>query len=385
MNPKNIVILGSTGSIGENAVKVINHFPNELKLYGISAKNNVKKLAKQALDNSAKFATVSDEKYLGEFKSIIGEKTTALAGEKGLIQMATDANTDMILCSIVGTNGLIPVIEAIKCGKNIALASKEILVMAGDIVMSLAKKHNVKILPVDSEHSAVFQCLEGKKKSDISKIILTASGGPFKGFSQKGLKNVSVKEALNHPTWRMGQKVSIDSATMMNKALEVIEARWLFDVPVEKIKVVIHPQSIIHSMVEFIDGTVLAQMSLPDMKYPIQNALTYPHRHQGVVKPLDFAKIANLTFEEPDHKNFPSLKIAESALKTGGTMPVVLNAANEIAVDLFMKNLLSFTKIWMLVQKVMEQHNPVKNPSLEEILASDNWARRKTEEIANSL
>ncbi|MEM4248085.1 MAG: 1-deoxy-D-xylulose-5-phosphate reductoisomerase [Candidatus Nanoarchaeia archaeon] len=372
---RRIAVLGSTGSIGENALKIIRHLSSELELTGIAARNNCKRLAEQAKELGAKFAVVRDESKLEELKSMLPKGVHALAGLEGLIQLATNKNVDMVLCAIVGIEGIFPVLEAIKAKKDIAIASKEVLVLAGDIVMNEVRKNKVAFIPVDSEHSAVFQCIEGRKHSEIRKIILTASGGPFRGWKREKLSTVSFADALNHPTWDMGPKVTVDSATMMNKALEIIEAGHLFDLPAEKIEVVIHPQSVVHSMVEFLDGTILAQLSPPNMCYPIQNALTYPLRHHGIAEPLDFAKFATLTFEKPDIETFPSIKFAYQALKKGGTLPAVMNAANEIAFERFKKGEISFTQIWDIIENTMNVHEPLDAPKLNAILKADLWAR----------
>ncbi len=375
MKKKNVVILGSTGSIGENAVKIAKHLPNELSVYGLVAKNNIAKLAEQAISlNCKNVITSAPEKY-NELKKKLPTNTNVATGEEAIIELVTDPNVDIILCAIVGTGGLLPVLEAVKAGKDIALASKEVLVMAGELVMNEVKKQNIQLLPVDSEHNAIFQCIEGKKYSDVEKLILTASGGPFRNASLTEIQNANYAAALKHPTWAMGPKITIDSASLMNKALEIVEARWLFDIEGSKIDVIVHPQSIIHSMVEFIDGTVLAQMSSPDMKFPIQYALTYPHKHIGTLPSLDFAKLANLTFEAPRKDIFPALDFAYYALEKSGTMPVVMNAANEVAVQLFSQDKIKFTEIWSIIEKTMDKHKLIENPTLDDILNADEWAR----------
>lgn len=384
MHKKKVVILGSTGSVGENALKVAKHLKNEIEIFGIAARSNVKKLSAQAASCACKYAATGDEDSFDKLKSALPAGVKALSGEPGIIEMVTHPEVDTVLCAIVGTAGLMPVLAAIRAGKNIAIASKEVLVMAGEIVMSEVRKAKVGFLPVDSEHSAIFQCLEGKKHKDVSRLILTASGGPFRCMSSDKMRHVSYEEAIAHPTWNMGPKVSMDSATLMNKALEIIEARWLFDVPGKNIDVVLHPQSVIHSMVEFVDGTILAQMSTPDMRFPIQYALTYPHKHPGSLEPLDFRKFSSLTFEIPDNKRFPSLDFAHQALRLEGTMPAVMNAANEIAVDLFKRGKIKFTDIWKIIEKTMSFHKLVVSPSLEDILDADEWAR-KTAAGCNAL
>jgi 1-deoxy-D-xylulose-5-phosphate reductoisomerase len=365
---KNIVILGSTGSIGENAVKVVKHLEGKFKVSGIAAGSNTKRLAEQAAELNCEYVAVADKNRAAELAENLPESCGVLAGSEGIIEMVTRPEVDLVLCAIVGSPSLIPVLEALKAGKDVALASKEALVMGGTLVMKAAADNGVKILPVDSEHSAVFQCLDGKKQSDMRRIILTASGGPFSSCSRSEMRDVTLEKALAHPTWNMGPKVTIDSATLMNKALEVIEARWLFDIPGDSIDVVIHPQSVIHSMVEFVDGTILAQMGTPDMRFPIQYALTYPEKYPGSLKPLDFAKFAELTFKIPDRSLFPSLDFAYESLRQGGTLPTVMNAANEAAVERFRGGDIKFTDIWKVIEIMMNKHQNIKNPEIEDIL-----------------
>jgi 1-deoxy-D-xylulose-5-phosphate reductoisomerase len=372
---KKIVILGSTGSIGRNAVNVVKHLLHEFEVVGLAARGNIELLARQARELKCRHVALADVSRLDDLRKILPRNCKGHGGQDGILEIATLPEADLILCAIVGTAGLVPVLEAVRAGKDIAIASKEVLVMAGELVMQEVSKRKVKLLPVDSEHSAIFQCLEGKRDADVSKIILTASGGPFRGRKLCEIRKATYESALAHPVWEMGPKVTIDSATLMNKALEIVEARWLFNVPAESIDVVIHPQSVIHSMVEFIDGTVLAQMSTPDMRFPIQYALTYPTKHRGLLKPLDFAKLAGLTFERPDRKTFPSLDFAYEALNCGGTLPAVMNAANEIAVERFSKSEIRFTDIWVIIEKVMSSHKKLDRPSLDAILSADKWAR----------
>ncbi len=382
---KRVAVLGSSGSIGCNALKVIRHLQGELELVGVSARSSYRRLAEQASSCGAKFAVLSDPRHFNEMKALLPKSCTALSGIEGQIELVRRPDVDIVLCAIVGTEGLRPVLEAVRAGKDVALASKEVLVMAGEIIMSEVGKHGVRLIPVDSEHSAIFQCLEGRRREDVSKIILTASGGPFKGMTAEELGRVGVEDALRHPTWEMGPKVTIDSATLMNKALEIVEARWLFGMPGSGIDVVIHPQSVIHSMVEFVDGTVLAQMSEPDMRFPIQYALTYPGKHPGGLRPLDFAKLASLTFEAPDRRSFPSLGFAYEALRKGGGLPAVMNAANETAVELFRKGEIGFTDIWRIIEFTMSSAETLDRPSLDAILSADLWARRKAAEFAGHL
>jgi len=373
---KKIIILGSTGSIGQNALKVVRHLSEQLEVVAIVAGSNIQMLAAQAREFNCRNVAVAEPELFEKLKDLLPKSINTYAGKSGIIDLLNDTqDADMVLCAIVGSSALIPVITAINNGKNIALASKEALVMAGDEVMRTAKLNNVEIMPVDSEHSAIFQCLEGKEHDSINRIILTASGGAFRKWSHAEMKKASLQDALAHPTWNMGAKVTIDSATLMNKALEIIEAKWLFDISGEKIDVLIHHQSVIHSMVEFIDGTILAQMGTPDMRFPIQYALTYPQKHPGPLAPLDFSKFSNLSFEVPDIKRYPSLAFAYEALKVGGTLPTVMNAANEIAVEKFKTGEIAFTDIWKIIEKTMSLHNPLDRPQLDAILNADKEAR----------
>ncbi len=373
----NISILGSTGSIGTQALDVVRALGNEnIKVHGITGNNNIDLLEKQALEFKPEIVAVMDENKAFELKKRLkSENIKVLGGMEGLIKTATMEQVETVLTGVVGNVGLEPTIEAIKAHKNIALANKETLVSAGDIVMNEAKKNNIKILPVDSEHSAIFQCIQGKQDNDIYKIILTASGGSFRGKKREELENVSVEDALKHPNWVMGRKITIDSATLMNKGLEVIEAVRLFDVSVDKIQVVIHPQSIVHSAVEFDDGSVIAQLGPADMRLPIQYALLYPKRVNLNFSRLDILKHNNLTFEEPDIETFKCLKLAFKAINIGGTMPAVLNGANEIAVERFLNKEISFLQIPELIEKAMNSHTPVYDYDLKDVLLSDKWAR----------
>lgn len=373
----NISILGSTGSIGTQALDVVRALGNEnIKVHGITGNNNIDLLEKQALEFKPEIVAVMDENKAFELKKRLkSENIKVLGGMEGLIKTATIKQVETVLTGVVGNVGLEPTIEAIKAHKNIALANKETLVSAGDIVMNEAKKNNIKILPVDSEHSAIFQCIQGKQDNDIYKIILTASGGSFRGKKREELENVSVEDALKHPNWVMGRKITIDSATLMNKGLEVIEAVRLFDVSVDKIQVVIHPQSIVHSAVEFDDGSVIAQLGPADMRLPIQYALLYPKRVNLNFSRLDILKHNNLTFEEPDIETFKCLKLAFKAINIGGTMPAVLNGANEIAVERFLNKEISFLQIPELIEKAMNSHTPIYDYDLKDVLLSDKWAR----------
>ncbi len=381
---KKITILGSTGSIGRNTIEVVSRFPDRFKVIGLSAKSNVHLLEIQINTCRPEVVAVFDESAGEELKKR-NLPVEILTGNKGLIEIATLGHVDMVVSAIVGSAGLMPTLAAIRAGKNIALASKETLVMAGSIIMAEASKKQVMVIPVDSEHSAVFQCLNGRRRDEIQKIILTASGGPFFKKNMSELKTVTPDAALKHPNWLMGKKVTIDSATLMNKGLEVIEAYWLFGLPPEKIKVILHPQSIIHSMVEFIDGSVMAQMSVPDMKGPISYALSYPQRFENILPSLDLSKIGELTFEEPDRNKYPSLSLTYDALKIGGTMPSVLNAANEVAVEAFLNKKTPFTEIPTVVANTMAQHEVSYGKSLEDIIDASNWAREKAKEVIESL
>lgn len=377
---KNIVILGSTGSIGRSSLEVIDKFPGRFRIVGLAAGRNISLLIKQIEQFRPKIVAVSDEAAYKNLKSQIqnlkSKNIEILFGKEGISRVAAMQDADMVISAIVGSAGLLPTIAAIKTGKVIALANKETLVMAGGLVMSSVKEYGATILPVDSEHSAIFQCIRGYEKSSIKKIILTASGGPFVGKTSEELENVSPESALKHPNWSMGRKITIDSATLMNKGLEVIEAYYLFGLPPENIDVLIHPQSIVHSIVEFIDGSYIAQLSKPDMKGPIAYALSYPERLHDVIETIDWDKLSTLTFQEPDHKTFPCLSLAYSALKTGGTMPAVLNAANEIVVAAFLDGIISFNSIPVIIRKVMDSHKLKPANDIETILEADRWARK---------
>lgn len=376
---KNISILGGTGSIGTQALDIIRKESEKFKLIAISANNNVNKVIEIIDEFNPKYIAMMDEyaaKKIEEYCRINYKKTQTLKGMEGLIATATLPEVDMVLTSVVGMIGLKPTIEAIRHKKDIALANKETLVVAGDLVMGEAKKYNVKILPVDSEHGAIFQCLQGHKKEDIDKILLTGSGGPFKGRKAEELQEVLPEEALKHPKWNMGRKISIDSATLMNKGLEVIEAHYLFDIDYENIKVIIHPESIIHSMVQYKDGTVISQMSCTDMKLPIQYAMNYPNRGKRLISKLDLFKIKSLNFSEPDMETFKCLKLAFKAGKMKGNMPVILNAANEVAVQLFLEHKIKFLDIGNLVEDSMNYFEYKKNLSIEEIIETDLNVRK---------
>ena len=372
---KNVVLLGSTGSIGTSTIKVAEDLPGHIRLIGLAAGNNAELLLAQTLKHQPAVISINDPAKAQELANTLGTKAKVLSGNDGLIQLATMPEADIVLIAIVGTAGLQPALAAIRAGKDIAVASKEILVMAGEIVMSEACKHGVRVLAVDSEHSAIFQCLDGKPGASVRNLWLTASGGPFRTTPKNDFENITVERALKHPSWVMGRKITIDSATLFNKGLEMIEARWLFDIEMARVQVVVHPQSIVHSMVEFVDGSMIAQLSSPDMCLPIQYALTYPARIGSDRVQTSLAKLGTLTFEEPDTDRFPSIKLARRAGDIGGTLPAVLNAANEVAVDAFIARKITFLGITALVTKVMDAHKVVEQPTLDQILSADQWAR----------
>lgn len=377
MSMKNVVILGSTGSIGKSTLSVLENFTERFNVFGLSTNVNTRLLGAQVEKYKPKVAVVFDSNKYEQFKRDRRfKRTKILCGIEGLKSLVALPEVDLVINALVGGVGLIPTLEALKAKKNLALANKEALVMAGDLIKKQARKSGVEILPIDSEHVALKQCLMAGKINEVKNLILTASGGPFYN-NKKNLKRIKVSDALSHPTWNMGKKITIDSATLMNKSLEIIEAHHLFDIPPEKIKVLIHPQSIVHSLVEFVDGSVIAQMSVPDMKLAIQYALFYPDRVGTMNLSLDLPKIKNLTFSEPDHKRFPSLKLAYRALNLGGTAPCVLNAANEVAVGAFLKQRLGFVDIISIVEKVLKSHKVVKKPKLNDIIKADTWAREK--------
>jgi 1-deoxy-D-xylulose-5-phosphate reductoisomerase len=374
---KNVVLLGSTGSIGTSTVKVVQDLPDRIRLVGLAAGNNAGLLLEQTRKFQPKVISIADPAKARELADTPGISATVYSGPEGLLQLATLPEADIVLIAIVGTAGLKPALAAIRAGKDIAVASKEILVMAGEIVMAEARRHGVRVLAVDSEHSAIFQCLDDKPPASVRKLWLTASGGPFRKLPREEFPNITVERALKHPSWVMGRKITIDSATLFNKGLEMIEARWLFDIGMERVGVLVHPQSIVHSMVEFVDGSMLAQLSTPDMCLPIQYALTYPDRAPSERVRTDFARLGSLTFEEPDVEKFPALGLARRAGETGGTLTAVLNAANEIAVEAFVNHNINFQNIAEVVQRVMDAHKVILHPTLEQILEADAWARQE--------
>ena len=372
---KNVVLLGSTGSIGTSTIKVAEDLPGHVRLVGLAAGNNVDLLVEQARAHRPLAVSISDPAKAAVVAERLGGAARVSSGSAGLLELATLPEADIVLIAIVGTAGLQPALAAIRAGKDIAVASKEILVMAGETVMSEARKHGVRVLAVDSEHSAIFQCLDGKPTESVRSLWLTASGGPFRTLPKAEFAGITVERALKHPSWVMGRKITIDSATLFNKGLEMIEARWLFDIEMARVKVVVHPQSVVHSMVEYVDGSMIAQLSTPDMCLPIQYALTYPERVGSGRVQTNLAKLGTLTFEEPDAERFPALTLARRAGERGGTLPAVLNAANEVAVEAFCNRKIGFEEITALVARVMERHEWVEKPSLDEILAADVWAR----------
>ena len=374
---KNVVLLGSTGSIGTSTIKVAEDLPDRIRLLGLAAGNNAGLLLEQTRKHRPEAISINDPAKAGELRDALGTATEVFSGADGLMKLATLPGADIVLIAIVGTAGLQPALAAIRAGKDIAIASKEILVMAGEIVMNEARKYGVRVLAVDSEHSAIFQCLDGKPSSSVRKLWLTASGGPFRATPGEEFADITVERALKHPSWVMGRKITIDSATLFNKGLEMIEARWLFDIGMDRIGVLVHPQSIVHSMVEFVDGSLLAQLSTPDMCLPIQYALTYPDRAASGRVQTNLARLGSLTFEEPDPARFPSLVLARRAGETGGTLSAVLNAANEVAVEAFVNGRINFPQITETVRRTMDRHQVVPHPALEQILEADAWARRE--------
>ena len=371
---KKIAILGSTGSIGTQTLDVVREHSDELQVVALAAGTNKERLKEQIKEFHPKLVSLSDEKKAQELKEeLAGEQVEVVCGMEGLIEVAGVDSADVVVTAVVGMMGILPTMEAIKKGKDIALANKETLVTAGHLIIPMAKEYGVSILPVDSEHSAIFQSLQGEPKAALDKILLTASGGPFRGKSAEFLETVTLEDALNHPNWSMGPKITIDSSTMVNKGLEVMEAKWLFGVDYSQIEVVIQPQSIIHSMVQYVDGAIIAQLGTPDMRVPIEYALFYPERRSLSGDRLDFSKLSQITFEKPDYKVFRGLSLAIEAGKTGGTMPTVFNAANERAVAKFLKGEIKYTDIVRSIEKCMDAHKVSAHPDLEEILATEQW------------
>jgi len=377
---KNIIILGSTGSIGTGTLDVIRRDPGAFNVIGLAAGENVELLASQIAEFQPDRVVMAGENQAGILREKINGSSEVLHGESGLLDLMT-GDADLVVVAIPGTDALLPALEAIRRGIDIALASKELLVAAGEEVVSAAAKSGSAILPVDSEHSAIFQCLQGERMEEVDKIILTASGGPFLNSTRDELKTVTPSLALNHPRWKMGKKVSLDSATMMNKGLEVLEARWLFNIPLDRIEIIIHPQSVIHSFVRMRDGSLLAQMSSPDMRLPIAYALYYPERPPHSFKVTTLSTLEPLTFEEPNRDLFPALELAYQAGTVGGTMPAVMNAANEVAGEAFLNNEIPFLSIMDIVGRVIAEHQVISAPALSEIMEADRWARDKAGEM----
>ena len=376
---KHLSILGSTGSIGTQTLEIVRQFPNEFKVVGLTTNKNSDLLLKQIKEFKPRAVAIMDESKASDLLNF--SPCQVYSGTEGLNKIAALPEADTVVNALVGSAGIEPTYNAIKAKKNIALANKETLVAAGSIIMEEVKKNNVSLMPIDSEHSAIFQCLNGEKIKEVSKITITCSGGPFKNHTKEQLENVTVRDALKHPTWSMGSKITIDSATLMNKGLEVIEAHWLYGIDYDKIKIVIHPQSIVHSLVEFADKSVIAQLGLPDMKIPIQYALTYPKRLQSNNPQLDLAKIKTLDFREPDFETFPCPKYAYEAGITGGILPAVMNAANEAAVNAFLENKIRFLDIQRLIKRMMDEHNVISNPTLKDILDVDIKTKEETKKV----
>ncbi len=384
--PKNISILGSTGSIGTSTLAVAEKFPDRFRIVALAGGNNSGLLEAQIRQFRPQIAAIAGEKAAEDLRARCkGLPVRIFSGVEGMIQVAAADAADITVSSIVGTAGLVPTMAAIQAGKDIALANKEVLVTAGELVMEECRKRNVRLFPVDSEHSAIFQCLHAGERGDVKRLILTASGGPFRDHAKEDLARVTLAQALKHPNWSMGRKITIDSATLMNKGLEVIEARWLFDMRPEQISVLVHPQSIVHSLVEFQDGSVVAQMGMPDMKGPIAYALSFPHRLPDVSPGLDLASIATLTFKEPDRELFPCLGYAYDALQAGGSMPAVLSAANEVAVNHFLHERIGYCDIAEVIRRTMTAHRPVRFRTVDEALKTDLWARQEAEKIITSV
>lgn len=385
MRKRHVILLGATGSIGASAIKVAETIPDRMEIVGLAANQSAERLAELANKVRPKAICLVDPAGEDELKRALHYSPEIFIGEEGLTSLATLPGSDLVLVAIVGTGGLRPSLAALSCGKDLAVASKEILVMAGEIVMSSAHRTGAHVLPVDSEHSAIFQCLEGRPGEEIKSLILTASGGPFRTLPGRELASVSKAQALNHPTWKMGQKITIDSATLFNKGLEMIEACWLFNVPMRKVQVVIHPQSVVHSLVEFVDGSLLAQLGPSDMCLPIQSAVTWPERVPGRSKSLNLVEVAKLEFEQPRYHAFPALDLARQAGQSGGVMPAVLNAANEIAVQAFLDDRIFFSQIWQLVDRALQNCENLAAPVLDDILEADKLAREFVREALVKL
>lgn len=379
---RTIVVLGSTGSIGTNTLKVVEAFPAELRVAGLGVRRSIAVLHEQVGRFGPRLVAVGDESKARELRAAVGRGVEVAGGAAGIARLAVMPEADTVVSAMVGAAGLVPTLEAVRAGKRVALANKEVLVCAGEIVMAEAARRGAELLPVDSEHSAIHQCLRAGERGEVKRLILTASGGPFLRASKAEMARATPEAALKHPRWKMGRKVTIDSATMMNKALEMIEARWLFGIPPERIDVLVHPESVVHSLVEFEDGSVIAQLSLADMRIPIQYALLHPRRAAGPWGALDLGRLGALRFERPDPARFPALSLAREAMAAGGTMPAVMNAANEVAVQRFLAGELPFTGIAALVGRVMGGHAAVASPSIEAVVAADEWARARAGEAS---
>lgn len=375
---KSIALLGSTGSIGVNTLDLVRRFPDKFKVRGLVAGRNLKLLASQIREFSPDWVSIREKEEVPLLRRLLGNrKMEILWGEDGATSIVTASGVDVVMAAIVGGAGLVPTLEAVRAGKEVALANKEALVMAGEIFVHEAKKRGVRLFPVDSEHSAIFQCLQGNRREEVERIILTASGGPFLRTSLRTLNRVSIKQALKHPNWKMGPKITIDSATMMNKGLEVVEARWLFDMKPPQVEVVIHPQSIVHSMVRYQDGSIIAQLGIPDMRIPIAYALSYPHRLKVNCRSLELTRLGKLTFLPVEKRRYPALHLAYQALAAGGAMPAVLNAANEVAVAAFLERRIGFREIHRVIEKTMEAHTSTYPREVQEVLEVDRWARER--------
>ena len=378
---RNIAVLGSTGSIGRSTLEVAEAFAGELRVVGLGVRRNIDLLREQIARFKPRLVAVSDSSKAEELRALMGDAVEVTDSQQGIIQLATMEDADIVVSAMVGAVGLEPTLSAVRARKQVALANKEVLVCGGEIVMKEAAAAGVEILPIDSEHSALHQCLRTGKRSEVERLILTASGGPFLEASSEEMMRATPDEALKHPRWAMGTKVTIDSATMMNKALEMIEARWLFDVEPEKIDVLVHPESVVHSMVQYADGVTIAQMSPADMRIPVQYALLYPKRSAGRWGSVKLEELGELHFRRPDPGRFPAIRLGRLALRTGGTLPTVMNAANEVAVERFLKADIALTAISMLVESVMQEHRVIEKPSLDDIMQADRWAREKAREV----
>jgi 1-deoxy-D-xylulose-5-phosphate reductoisomerase len=381
---KRVILLGATGSIGSSTLKVARDLPDRIEIVGMAAARSSDELARHAAEFNCRQLCLTDAAAAQHLSSLVPSHTRVFSGHDGLTDLVRSTDADLVLVAIVGTAGLRPALAAIELGRDLAVASKEILVMAGRMVMDAARRKGVHVLPVDSEHNAIFQCVEGRPSTDIKRLILTASGGPFRTWPAERIAAATREEALRHPTWDMGRKITIDSATLFNKGLEMIEARWLFDVPMDRVDVVVHPQSIIHSMVEFTDHSILAQLSRTDMCFPIQYALTWPDRVPSSIAPLDFPALARLDFEAPRRSDFPAIDLAVRAGSEGGTLPAIFNAANEVAVAAFLDGRISFHQIWQTVARVMDQAPAGNDDSLESVIAADRAARERAARLTDS-